>query len=121
MKTDSLFRIVYGVWVGMVIIFLFMLICYSPESEASDLYHVDLTEEQVTMINDCIEVVFNETAEMQNQLRRYGTTVFAVGECVFAVAYPNGTMHEYQQFLSDWAGANLVSVPPQYLSEDYEF
>ena len=82
---------------------------------------MELTQEQVVLLNGCIQAVFKETDSMENQMFRYASVVGAVGECAFSVSYPNGTMSDYIQFMNDWNGMNTIEVPFQYLDPDYKF
>lgn len=106
----------------VLIIMILLLLCYVPEADAGSLYPVEINNKQAEMIHHCIGESFSQTENIPNNMYRYAMLVGAVGECVFSVAYPNGTIEQYQEFLSDWQGSNQVNVPFKYLEPDkYKF
>ena len=107
---------------SVLLITILFLLCYVPEADAGSLYPVEIDNKQAEMIHHCIGESFSQTDNIPNNMYRYAMLVGAVGECVFSVAYPNGTIEQYQEFLSDWQGTNQVNVPFKYLEPDkYKF
>lgn len=115
MKTETLVGIVGVVWTTCLVLFLVALICYVPKSEASELYPVTITDHEARLIDQCIGEVFDATDGMANNFIRYSAVVAATGECVFRVAYPNGSIHEFSDFMDDWVGESVIQVPPELL------